>query len=351
MTTEEFRNCIYCQKTKTANLFNKEHVLHRSMVRGKSIQNNLTLQPAEFKNCVCEECNKSFSTSIDEVLGKDSLEALLRIHHGMKPLNEIGDLPLDRTKLMSSDPKENGAELAIRTDEKGPILYPFPQVVFRKKSGEGYERCSVSELEAFLTANETQLDLESFELHTSDTADDEVVESAKAEVAKVIAARGKPASFGESKHFPADPCNRFHVVVTVDDALSRAIAKIAFNYAAYALKAVHEGIILNDAFDDARRFIRYGTRPVSNLLFPSNRPILVETSSTDGHLVVIEMIRQKFIARVSLFNQITWEVVLSNTYRGPILDFESAHHWDFERGLCTKLSVGSKTRLPSVHLL
>ena len=73
--------CIYCENSKPAHLFNKEHVFPQAF--GK-FQNNFTLV-----DMVCQECNNYFGKTLDMDLGRESWEGLKRFEHGVKRLSEF----------------------------------------------------------------------------------------------------------------------------------------------------------------------------------------------------------------------------------------------------------------------
>jgi len=130
--------------------------------------------------------------------------------------------------------------------------------------------------------------------------------------------------------------------MTFDSIVQRAIAKIAFNYAAYVLGG---SFLQTPSFDTARRFIRYGEAPAYRVTTPTFKPILADDEpmkrQTNGHLLIIEWAdrNQSYLrARVSLFNEMTYVVRLCGRYSGLWIDVATGHLFDpFDRQI-TKLT-------------
>src|SRR5207247_5232579 len=106
----------------------------------------------------------------------------------------------------------------------------------------------------------------------------------------------------------------FAAEMTFDVIVQRAIAKIAFNYAAYVLGAE---FVRNASFDPTRRFIRCNEASGYQVTTPTFKPILVDDESrrrqTKGHLLIVEWAdrSQSYLrVRLSLFNEMTYVVRL-----------------------------------------
>jgi len=76
--------CIYCRQEKAESAFNTEHVVPKSL--GTFDEKNITLQS------VCSDCNKYLGDKLDLLIGRSSMETLLRFVHGIKRTNLIGEL-------------------------------------------------------------------------------------------------------------------------------------------------------------------------------------------------------------------------------------------------------------------
>ena len=70
-----------------ADVTKRDHVMPRAFGR-------FTNSP--ILGCVCDECNAAFGVSIAREVGRDSLEALLRVYKGTKPASESHELGRSR---------------------------------------------------------------------------------------------------------------------------------------------------------------------------------------------------------------------------------------------------------------
>ena len=75
--------CIYCKQEKDKAAFNTEHLVPKSL---GIFENNLTL------HTVCSDCNKYLGDKLDLLIGRSSMEALLRFVHGVKSTSLISEL-------------------------------------------------------------------------------------------------------------------------------------------------------------------------------------------------------------------------------------------------------------------
>lgn len=80
--------CIYCRATGAP--FSRDHVIPEAF--GK-FENNFVL------TCVCSECNQFFGDELELVLGRNSREAILRLHHGVKAPAGAAQLKYENAEL------------------------------------------------------------------------------------------------------------------------------------------------------------------------------------------------------------------------------------------------------------
>ena len=96
----------------------------------------------------------------------------------------------------------------------------------------------------------------------------------------------------------------------IDEATWRAIAKIAFNYLAHTQPP---GYVLPERFDPIRNFITC-RNPERNMVKLLHRPILADETYSyrafDGHLVLYHTENRSLRGQVSLYNSLTYEVML-----------------------------------------
>jgi hypothetical protein len=142
------------------------------------------------------------------------------------------------------------------------------------------------------------------------------------------------------------------IATAVDLTIFRAIAKIAFNYAAHQHGA---DFVLRPDFDDLRKYIRYGEIPWwaawIPVVKPSSKPILFDDlphlRQTNGHLITFDWnSRGKgFLVKVSLFNTVTYHVAICPDYSGLWRDgFRTGHHFNIQDKSIEPLFASSLVR-------
>lgn len=137
------------------------------------------------------------------------------------------------------------------------------------------------------------------------------------------------------------------VTYTFDPIIRRCIAKIAFNYLAYALSEDMR-LLLRDDFDTVRTFIRDGVIPQNEMVVVIGRPRLTEESRhgslVDGHMIGVGWnMNENILCNLSIFNAMTYQVALCRTYRGLWFALSSVHSFD--------LSTKETRRLPADLLI
>jgi hypothetical protein len=73
-------------------------------------------------------------------MGRDSLEASLRLIHGTKPAEEYHELGNKRARMTLDhpDPAHQGSPLTWRAEDGVPVASHIPQVRFLKRDGRGW---------------------------------------------------------------------------------------------------------------------------------------------------------------------------------------------------------------------
>ena len=144
------RICIYCLKAHPSSAFNTEHVIPRAF---GTFEQNLTL------DCVCPECNSYFGRTMELAYTRDSLEALLRLFHGLKPATEASDLPMQRLSVvLSGDSDWHGCHIELKAEDGQCVIDLVPQVRFAKQGGSGWVFVTVEELADLNRALPTDID-------------------------------------------------------------------------------------------------------------------------------------------------------------------------------------------------
>jgi len=303
---QQKHRCIYCLRLLSESQFNREHVLPQHLGR---FQDNLVL-----RRSVCRECNQSLGQQLETWLGRDSYEALLRLRFGQKPLAELDEFHGKGVAIRIPAGSEwAGALLRLIADPETDELKVDlrPQV--------GVKRPADAEIR-FFTDEEFQ------------KASDEQIGREKGSTFKIVGlgqsgseamismVRARIPGFrmdGSMPPLPAGADGEMTVAITatVHGLLTRSIAKIAFNYLSYISGA---DFVLDPAFNEIRRFIRYGEGNWRTFVSSRARPIVMNDfiwyGSIRAHLITIDWpIRGEIIeSSVSLFNETMYDVILAS---------------------------------------
>jgi hypothetical protein len=137
----------------------------------------------------------------------------------------------------------------------------------------------------------------------------------------------------------------------IDTILARGIAKIGFNY---LVKMCGTAFALHHDFNAIRQFIRYDKTPLGELretIEPSNQPILEDESINHrrlGHILALmwDIKRKHVLAKVSLFNSITWTVMLAKDSSGIFREIKSCHFYNIQNLKVNQCSIISRELIP-----
>jgi hypothetical protein len=321
--------CIYCGSTEPPR-DKREHVVPQSY---GLFENNWVL------DCVCDGCNKYFGEKLELILGRDSSESILRLRYGLKPAKAAADLLNRRLELtIETAGPWRGARAFLAMDRTGSglELLPFPQAGFKAPLGVEFNWIAERDLNEVSVAPYRP---KGTEYRIVGPADEDLWRIDK----KLRELGFTPAQQGFlDDTIPQGGQIDFAAEMTFDAIVQRAIAKIAFNYAAYVLGA---DFVRNSSFDPTRRFIRYNEASGYQVTTPTFKPVLRDDKplmrQTIGHLLVVEWgdRLQSFLrARVSLFNEMTYEVRLCGRYDGLWFDVACGHLFDPFNRQITKLT-------------
>jgi len=339
--------CIYCLKSKEGNLFDREHVIPESF--GRFIPNNLTLI-----NTVCEECNSYFGIELEPFLARDSLDGIMRYKYGLKKFGRNGKkFKSNRVRIkISTKGVWEGALLELcppREEKESPpnaVFIPkadvvlIPQITFYKTISHEEVHLPLDQI-----TNKEDLIRRGFDLEKGCiliAPSDKSMEKIKAKIKEMgLKTKVKKYDIEDNSKPVKGQLIKVLFESTVDNIIFRSVAKISFNYLA---KAAGKEFVLSSCFDEIREYIRYGKEIKSNLVRIIQEPIL-ETDTlyfkqTDGHLIVVNWgddYNLSIIGYVSLFNRLTYQIILCNFFRGIVRKIASGHHFDIHSKKISKL--------------
>lgn len=318
----EFK-CIYCKQTKPISNYSKaEHVIPQSF--GMFETNNMTLH-----RCVCDNCNQYFGDNLEIDLARDTFEGLVRFNHGVKQPYEYKSLgKRSRLKFRVNEGQFKGAYVYLEySPDKGALMIrPLQQIGFYHLDSAQHSYFILDEI-----PNKSELDEKGFDLTRRNAV---VAIGINSEQAKEILATKDITlrSWGDAETLePNEGAWEVEVEGRFDAILSRAIAKIAFNYFCY-WKGAH--LVSQPGFDVIRSYIREGIQPSYRLVVVLERPILADEPNAGlrrlGHLVTLNWSqdRKSIVSMVSLFNQNTYSISVARDYLGEIQDLTIGHFFD-----------------------
>lgn len=310
------RRCIYCKRSNVR--FNREHLIPEAFG---------TYGPGTplLKQLVCAVCNSNLGKMLDQVLARDSFEGLIRSQVLPTKKGSRDRFHSRRVELRYPDKEEFG-ELRgarVRMDWADRQFVLLDQLVVRTVTNE-LRSYTVQELVSDPDISFAGLPPNSVSVLGLDTAEvDNLVELACARGAQF---KNLPRMISA----PASACEPKVLLETlgvINDAVWRSIAKVAFNYLAWVQGPEY---VLADRFDRIRSFILEGNQQQA-LVRLVQQPILADESRRwkgfRGHLVFFETSGRSLVAKVSLFNSITYQVLLSHDL-GIYYSLSAGHAFD-----------------------
>ncbi|MGB3552418.1 MAG: HNH endonuclease [Candidatus Binatus sp.] len=303
---EQKHRCIYCLRLLPENQFNRDHVLPYHLGHFEA---NFVLHPL-----VCRECNDSLGKQLETWLGRESYEALLRLRFGQKPLADLDEFHGKGVAIRIPPGSEwAGALLRLIADpETNELKVDLrPQVGVKRPADTEFRFFTDEE---FQEASDEQIGRErgsTFKIvGLGQSGSEEIISMVRARI----------PSFRIDGSMPSPPAGvdgeiTVAITATVHGLLTRSIAKIAFNYLSYTSGAE---FVLDSAFNEIRRFIRYGEGKWRTFVSSRARPIVVNDriwyGSVRPHLVTLDWPArgEKIESSVSLFNETMYDVRLGS---------------------------------------
>ena len=326
--------CIYCLQEKDASYFqHREHVVPQAF---GNFKNNIVLHDS-----VCDECNSYFGKRLELDLARSTIEGVLRYMNKLKKAKDFK--PMGKTKrftvMLAEGPFKN-ALMELEYDEtKDEIInIPVAQVGFRKKDTSEWTYFRIEEIESAGDLKAKGFVVEGKEaliLIYKTGEEEKVIEELKKKGIK---------DFGFGKDAPMEMLSgkiKTQLTGIIDKPILRAVAKIAFNYAACL-----EGkqFVLRSDFDPIRRFIRLGEGDHKEFVRPGKGWILKAERRTgmrltSGHLLALswESPNHPIVAEVSLFNTVKYRVMLCKRYGGIWCKIRHGHHFDIDAKIAGEL--------------
>ncbi|HAT4425251.1 HNH endonuclease [Legionella pneumophila] len=292
--------CIYCKKWKESGAFsNREHVIPQSF--GKFNPTNLILNPKKGRNKkVCNKCNGEFS-KLERWLARDSYEGyIIRSRHDKK----TSDSERRRVIIKVAEGEYEGVFVEIFDENQVRVM---PQIGYKTQKNkwcyipiEKLNDTKFKNVKNNLSSDRYSLRAFSLENEQAKKAFEQLCITFKKE--------------GDIEP-PETEDIKVSIEAKIDKVIRRVIAKIAFNFLAYFNTKYN---VLNDAFDECRKFILYGQGDLS--IATSSESILFDEKEKDyrrvGHIVVLNKSKKGNVtASVSLYNSLRYDVLLAHNFK------------------------------------
>jgi hypothetical protein len=317
--------CIYCRRV-ASEPFPAEHVIPKSFGR---FQNGLTL------HCVCTQCNQFFGTQLELYFGRETGESIVRFQYGLR--DSVAGSPRSRLTARIKIPGPTyGARvlLARNSATNGMQIIYLPQVGFAAENSDNWKWYLPEEL--------NQEVLRSLGVNTQvryffcTPAEEQMLRERLHEV----------GFSSNTKHISREtilpqPQMTARVTYTFDSIIRRCIAKIAFNYLAYALSE-DTRLLLRHDFDTVRTFVRDGIIPQNEIVLVIGNPRLTEESRqgslVDGHMVGVGWsMNESILCNLNIFSAMTYQIALCRKYQGLWFALSSVHSFDLSTKVARKL--------------
>jgi len=330
--------CIYCMEKQPDADFNREHVLPEAFGRYKRGLPRL--------KCVCASCNSYFGDVLEPVFARGTIEAMMRVFKGLKPLAEVSDIRADRVALTWQTPGDHHGMLFGMTLEEGNLrVEPLAQVGFRKTAEPGYVYVSMAEIDSPSFAPPSGTNPQAGTVTVAPNL------PTQQRLLKRLEQLNLPHRVTEPRPWPLAGGQPISVSIRsfVDPLVKRCVAKISFNYAAHV---VGRAMLLHDAFTPCREFIRYDRGSSTEFVALDDRPIFIgETTRwpiTTGHILTVEWLDNRhIISRFSPFNMVKYRVRLARNFGGIWRPIRSGHVFDWQNRCVCVMTGGSRGLMPS----
>lgn len=284
-------SCVYCGSFLPRSTV--DHVMPRAM---GTFNQSWTL------DSVCDSCNNFFS-QLEIHLGRDSVEAVRRIDHGVKSPESAKDLRYRRLKATVIESKHEGLRVAMAPSGDDIVPVPVPQVGFRIPGQAQWTFLTLPELTPDrVIPYKARATVEMQVVAPSGNGFNELLER--------LAQLGIPfvqqyQTLNQNMHDEDTPL-QVEFLVNIDTDLRRAASKIGFNYATKLLGA---NTMRSRAFDASREFIRHGYES-EFLSTVEDRPALFGSGTEGRHICALVWTEQGLIAIICLLNHLTYKLRL-----------------------------------------
>ena len=305
----DVKTCVYCRRSNPPSGFNTEHVLPQSL---GVFTNNLTL------DCVCRDCNDYFGQTTDLAIGRDSVEAILRISDKLKSPAGVSDIRYRNLRLTLSDAGPwNGAVVTMHYENGELVVDLVPQVGLTFAT-EGFEYLILPELRRLEDGS-----LKDLVIPGKVT----VLHETNEQLAELLHELDRLSiPFNRSGDLPTmditdERIANISVSYSAARLMSRGLCKLAFNY---LCSQKGPDFALRRDFDDIRDFIRsdrkLSWRPFAALTNEINTTREGRQNSDRHHYFMLDFGPGSYdiSCQIQLFGTMTYDVLLTRSFQGLV---------------------------------
>lgn len=330
---EPMPTCIYCGFSSPEK-FPREHVIPQAF---GAFQNNLTL------GCVCADCNCYFGKHLELRFATESAESIVRYRHGLRDIESAERTRTVRARANIPGPIQ-GAKVLLRPDSsaKSGIENVYVAQVGIQNTNDAEPRWY------------TLQELDSGVMQTLEPGARITYFFTSPEQEQKLRSRLRDLGLGPTEVIGRNtvlPNKNFNtrVVCDFDFNMSRCVAKIAFNYLAHVL-GENTDVLLRTDFDGVRKYVREGISPGYPVLSLSSKPNFNQDAGrppfVNGHILAVgsDHATGRITCAISLFNAMSYLVLVCRKYEGLWFALWSAHAFDFDSGEVRPLPVNLYAR-------
>lgn len=315
--------CIYCGQEKAESAFNTEHVIPKSL--GTFDEKNITLQT------VCSDCNQYLGDKLDLLIGRSSMEALLRFIHGVKSLSLIGELRYTNLVVTyNGDEPWKGAKLKVIVENDELVVDLLSQAALNLQE-TGRTFFLLDELKELGGNLKPHLSPRGrvFLIHRDDADKNLLLRELER-----LGVSFTPS--GEAPPLDIESIEGSNLSISYQqvDLIRRGLCKIAFEYFASQMGS---DLALRSDFDAIRSYILSGKKPNHRFFLGAHPDVDMRKGKTTQtgryHVLLIDwgLDLRSIVSQIELFGTTHYRIVLAEKYGGLFrADLPRGHFSDLE---------------------
>lgn len=289
--------------------------------------NNLILN-----KMVCDDCNQYFGNNLELILGRDTIEGIVRYRHGKKPKKQYKH---KRLKFRIREGESAGmiiTPLSSSENNGGIDNDPVAQIAILNSLSGKYDYFDPDDMPHIEEIKKQGLETQNLRIKLIFKSEDEkeILKKCLREKGYQLNNHELPMDWPESVKNETN--TQADVISTIDRIVARGFCKIAFNYLAHIQG---QQFCLSPNFNRIRDFIRNDQGNSSEFFFidqPQNLYINRQSNArgNDGHFIILEWNNMALQVRLRLFNVMTYIIQFCAHYQGLWVPINSGHYFNMK---------------------